>query len=166
MEKSRVQLSLDEMLEIVSEVGCCIAGQTEALCPADRLMYAARDVTSTVGSLGLIVSSIISKKAAEGINTLVLDVKWGSGCYQETLQEAESLADALVKVILVSNWSPVVCADVGVILPEQDAVHASIPPLDVLNKLVNCPVSRVSVVEEPGHQKLRLDLEKLFICLS
>ena len=50
-------------------------------------MYAARDVTNTVGSLGLIVSSIISKKAAEGINTLVLDVKWGSGCYQESLIE-------------------------------------------------------------------------------
>ena len=60
-------------------------------------MYAARDVTNTVGSLGLIVSSIISKKAAEGINTLVLDVKWGSGCYQETLQQAENLAEALVQ---------------------------------------------------------------------
>ena len=94
----RVQLSLEEMREIVSEVGCCIAGQTESLCPADRLMYAARDVTNTVGCLGLIVSSIISKKAAEGINHLVLDVKWGSGCYQESLEQAEHLAEALVQV--------------------------------------------------------------------
>lgn len=93
----RVQLSLEEMREIVSEVGCCIAGQTESLCPADRLMYAARDVTNTVGCLGLIVSSIISKKAAEGINHLVLDVKWGSGCYQESLEQAEHLAEALVQ---------------------------------------------------------------------
>ena len=98
MEISRVQLGLAEMLEIVSEVGCCIAGQTESLCPADRLMYAARDVTNTVGCLGLIVSSIISKKAAEGINHLVLDVKWGSGCYQESLEQAELLAEALVQV--------------------------------------------------------------------
>ena len=93
-----MQLSLAEMLEIVAEVGCCIAGQTESLCPADRLMYAARDVTNTVGCLGLIVSSIISKKAAEGINHLVLDVKWGSGCYQESLEQAELLAEALVQV--------------------------------------------------------------------
>ena len=79
-------------------------------------MYAARDITGTVGCLGLIVSSIISKKVitititiviitnitvpcqvAEGINQLVMDVKWGEGCYQETFEEAEKLADVLVQ---------------------------------------------------------------------
>ena len=55
-------------------------------------MYAARDITNTVGCLGLIVSSIISKKAAEGIQALVLDVKWGKGCYQADREEAANLA--------------------------------------------------------------------------
>merc|ERR1712038_248764 len=80
----KVNLTLEETCSIVEDVGCCIAGQTKKLCPADKTMYAARDITNTVGCLGLIVSSIISKKAAEGINQLVLDVKWGEGCYQET----------------------------------------------------------------------------------
>ena len=62
-----------------------------------RLMYAARDVTSTVGCIGLIVSSIISKKVAEGIKHLVLDIKWGQGCYQDSQERAESLAQVLVE---------------------------------------------------------------------
>jgi len=93
----RVNLSLEEIRSIVEDVGCCIAGQTKDLCPADKVMYAARDITGTVGCLGLIVSSIISKKVAEGINQLVMDVKWGEGCYQETFEEAEKLADVLVQ---------------------------------------------------------------------
>ena len=60
-------------------------------------MYAARDVTNTVGSLGLIVSSIISKKVAEGIRHLVLDIKWGQGCYQDSQEQAERLAEVLVQ---------------------------------------------------------------------
>ena len=67
-----------------------------------RLMYAARDITNTVGSLGLITSSIISKKVAEGISSLVLDIKWGAGCYQETLEKAEEMAAALKQVWSVS----------------------------------------------------------------
>jgi len=93
----KVNLTLEEICSIVEDVGCCIAGQTQKLCPADKTMYAARDITNTVGCLGLIVSSIISKKAAEGINQLVLDVKWGEGCYQETKEQAEKLADVLVQ---------------------------------------------------------------------
>merc|ERR1719427_1270744 len=90
-----VQLSLEEIRECVEKAGCCIAGQTAQICPADRLMYAARDVTSTVGCLGLITSSIISKKAAEGISSLVLDIKWGVGCYQASLAQAQEMAVAL-----------------------------------------------------------------------
>jgi len=91
----RVQLSLEEIREMMEEVGCCIVGQTGQICPADKMMYAARDITNTVGSLGLITSSIISKKVAEGISSLVLDIKWGAGCYQETLEKAEEMAAAL-----------------------------------------------------------------------
>ena len=70
-------------------------------CP--RLMYAARDITNTVGSLGLITSSIISKKVAEGISSLVLDIKWGKGCYQETLEKAEEMAAALKQVLFLQS---------------------------------------------------------------
>lgn len=91
----RVQLSLEEIKQMMEEIGCCIVGQTGQICPADKLMYAARDITNTVGSLGLITSSIISKKVAEGISSLVLDIKWGAGCYQETLEKAEEMAAAL-----------------------------------------------------------------------
>lgn len=93
----RVQLTLDEITSMMEDVGCCIVGQTGEICPADKLMYAARDITATVGSLGLITSSIISKKAAEGISCLVLDIKWGGGCYQATLEEAEATANALLR---------------------------------------------------------------------
>jgi len=93
----RVQLTLDEITSMMESVGCCIVGQTGEICPADKLMYAARDITATVGSLGLITSSIISKKAAEGISCLVLDIKWGGGCYQATLEEAEATANALLR---------------------------------------------------------------------
>lgn len=93
----RVQLTLDEITSMMEDVGCCIVGQTGEICPADKLMYAARDISATVGSLGLITSSIISKKAAEGISCLVLDIKWGAGCYQATLAEAEATANALLQ---------------------------------------------------------------------
>merc|ERR1719295_2152658 len=93
----RVQLSMEEIKDMMEEVGCCIVGQTGQICPADKLMYSARDVTSTVENLGLITSSIISKKVAEGISCLVLDVKWGSGCYQASLDDAEAMANALLE---------------------------------------------------------------------
>merc|ERR1712168_1650012 len=93
----RVQLSLKEITRMMEEVGCCIAGQTGEICPADKIMYAARDISETVGCLGLITSSIISKKAAEGVRCLVLDIKWGSGCYQASLDDAEAMANALLE---------------------------------------------------------------------
>lgn len=93
----RVQLSLKEITRMMEEVGCCIAGQTGEICPADKIMYAARDISETVGCLGLITSSIISKKAAEGVRCLVLDIKWGSGCYQASLEDAEAMANALLQ---------------------------------------------------------------------
>merc|ERR1719483_1540102 len=80
---------------MMEQVGCCIVGQTSSICPADKIMYAVRDITETVGNLSLITSSIVSKKVAEGISSLVLDIKWGKGCYQETLEKAEEMAAAL-----------------------------------------------------------------------
>lgn len=93
-----VNISLDRYAKIVERVGCSIIGQTGEMCPADKKWYALRDVTATVASIPLIVASIMSKKLAEGIDALVLDVKIGSGAFMRTMEEAEDLAHALVRV--------------------------------------------------------------------
>jgi pyrimidine-nucleoside phosphorylase len=94
----RTDLSLDEIRELVDRVGCVITGATADLVPADRKLYALRDVTATVGSIPLITASIMSKKLAEGLGSLVLDVKFGSGAFMRTLADAERLARSMVGV--------------------------------------------------------------------
>ncbi len=82
----------------VKEVGCAIIGQTDDLAPADRTLYAIRDVTATVENISLITASILAKKLAAGLDVLVLDVKTGSGAFMKTLEEARGLANSLVTV--------------------------------------------------------------------
>jgi pyrimidine-nucleoside phosphorylase len=91
------QLSLTEFQNQVETIGGALIGQTEDICPADKKIYALRDVTGTVESLPLICGSILSKKIAEGIKGLVLDVKCGSGAFMKTLDAARELAQWLVK---------------------------------------------------------------------
>lgn len=93
-----VNLSLDQFKQQVSANGLCFIGQTPEICPADKKMYALRDVTGTVESLPLICGSIMSKKIAEGIKGLILDVKVGSGAFMKTMEQAEQLANRLMAI--------------------------------------------------------------------
>jgi thymidine phosphorylase len=92
----RAQLSSDEMIRVLTDVGGVICGAGEGLAPADRKLYALRDVTGTVESIPLIASSIMSKKIAEGTSSLVLDVKVGSGAFLPDLDTARQLASTMV----------------------------------------------------------------------
>jgi pyrimidine-nucleoside phosphorylase len=94
----RVDLSLDDMKRALVHVGCAMIGQTSQIAPADKKLYALRDVTATVESIPLITASIMSKKIAEGINALVLDVKTGSGAFMKTEADSRRLAESLVSI--------------------------------------------------------------------
>lgn len=94
----RVDLSVDAFEKQVTNVGCAIIGQTAELAPADKVLYALRDVTATVDCLPLVVSSILSKKLAAGCDVVVLDVKTGSGAIMDTSEKSRQLAETMVRI--------------------------------------------------------------------
>jgi pyrimidine-nucleoside phosphorylase len=92
----RTDLNYDQIIAVTQTIGCVITGTTPELAPADRKLYALRDVTATVPSIPLITASIMSKKLAESLDALVLDVKFGSGAFMKTQHRAKQLAQSLV----------------------------------------------------------------------
>lgn len=89
-------LNLDEYKKVIKDTGAVLIGQTKNIAPADKLIYSLRDVTATVESVPLITASIMSKKLAEGIDGLVLDVKTGSGAFMKTIEDSRTLANSLI----------------------------------------------------------------------
>ena len=101
-------LSMEAFNKQVKSIGCAIASQSEKICPADKILYATRDLTGTVPSLPLICSSIMSKKIAEDIDGLVIDLKVGNGTFMKTLEEAKTLGTGLKKIGKEFN----ICTDI------------------------------------------------------
>ena len=94
----KTDLSIQEFKNCIEKIGLCIMSQTDSICPADKKMYALRDVTNTIDSMPLICGSIMSKKIAEGIRGLVLDIKIGNGAFMKNLKDGKDLASKLMKV--------------------------------------------------------------------
>jgi pyrimidine-nucleoside phosphorylase len=128
----QVGLTIDEFKAALRDVGACIVGQTAALAPADKKLYALRDVTGTVQSVPLIASSIMSKKLAEGSDALVLDVKCGDGAIVQDLDAARALAGAMVSIgadaglrteALITNMDAPLGAAVGNALEVAESIE-------------------------------------------
>ncbi|MEY2429013.1 MAG: pyrimidine-nucleoside phosphorylase [Verrucomicrobiota bacterium] len=155
----KTSLTTKRIMEIVADVGCVICGQTSTMVPADKSLYALRDVTATVPSIPLIVASILSKKLAEGLHALILDVKFGAAAFMPTIEKARELARAMVALgnecgvntrALLTNMDAPIGRAAGNWLEVKEAVAcleprstgtgstASQPPTDLRELVVTC----------------------------
>jgi len=142
-----VDLTEDQFLQQVSDIGLAVVGQTKNLAPADKTLYALRDVTSTVDSLPLIASSIVSKKLASGAQAIVLDVKTGAGALMQTVEDSIQLAKTMVRigcdagrrmVALVTDMGEPLGSHIGNALEVKEAI-------DVLSGRVEGPLLTVAL---------------------
>ncbi len=144
----QVELPEKTFVDIVRQVGCCVVGQSQHLVPADKRLYALRDVTSTVDSIPLIASSIMSKKLAGGAKAIVLDVKVGSGALMKTVEDCIALSKVMVDigvrsgrqvVAMITGMQEPLGSHIGNALEVKDAI-------DVLSGRTTGPLLEVSLL--------------------
>lgn len=169
----RTNLSLDEMIRQTLEIGCVITGASKELAPADQKLYALRDVTATVPSIPLITGSIMSKKLAESLDALVLDVKFGSGAFMKTREKATLLAKSLVDtgvrmgvkmIALLTDMSQPLgrmCGNAVEVLESIDILHGKGPDDCRLLTIELCAELIVVTGIEPTLEAARTRCQKL-----
>lgn len=132
IEGFRVNLTPYEFISQVKNVGIAVVGQSGELAPADKIIYSLRDSTATVGSIPLIASSIMSKKLAAGSETIVLDVKYGSGAFMKTIEDAENLSRKMVDIgkaasrkmaAVISDMDTPLGRNIGNVLEVKEAIE-------------------------------------------
>ena len=129
----RTRLDEAEIHRVIEKTGCVLIGQTESICPADKKLYSLRDVTGTVPSIPLITASILSKKLAEGLDRLILDVKHGTGAFMRSYEDANALAQSMVSTAKVLGLK----ASVHINAMNEPTGHAAGNALEVI-EAVEC----------------------------
>lgn len=167
----KVGLTPDEFRKIIAETGFAMTGQTKEIVPADRLLYALRDVTGTVESIPLITSSILSKKIAEGADSLVFDVKCGSGAFMKSMPDAEMLASFLVKTAqamgkkaaaLITDMSTPLGLKIGNFLEIEETLDClkGIGPEDVMEETYALAAEMILLGKKASSRKNALEMAK------
>lgn len=159
IEGYRVGLQVEEFQKLIARTGFAMTGQTKDVVPADRLLYALRDVTATVESIPLITASILSKKVAEGSDGLVFDVKYGSGAFMKTKDDAQSLAESLVgtakamgkkATALITNMESPLGKKIGNFLEIEETIEClqGTGPADVIDLTYALAVEMLILAQE------------------
>lgn len=159
IEGYRVGLQVEEFQKLIARTGFAMTGQTKDVVPADRLLYALRDVTATVESIPLITASILSKKVAEGSDGLVFDVKYGSGAFMKTKEDAQSLAESLVgtakamgkkATALITNMESPLGKKIGNFLEIEETIEClqGTGPADVMDLTYALAVEMLILAQE------------------